>query len=90
MNAKEILDATDYTMGLRGANMKQDEPGERSMPQIVAVYNAVTGQSMSVADGYRFMLALKLVREANRETADEDDYVDFVGYAALLGEHQTS
>lgn len=59
--------------------------GERSMPRAVAIFNAMTRGAMSVADGWRFMLALKLARMMAGKYK-EDDYDDLIGYAALLAE----
>jgi len=59
--------------------------GERSMARAVEIFNAWTDCGMSVEDGWRFMLALKMARELQGKF-NEGDYQDLAGYAALLGE----
>ena len=57
------------------------------MAKTVAVFNTVTGHSISEADGWLFMAALKQVRLfSNREKAHQDSVEDLVAYSALLGE----
>lgn len=64
----------------------RDQPdGERSMARTVAAFNALTGQSLSEADGWTFMIVLKAAR-AQAGRPHRDDYVDLAGYAALAGE----
>jgi hypothetical protein len=64
----------------------RDKPGgERSMARCVRIYNAMTGRDLTAADGWRFMLALKLARMSTGKYK-ADDYDDLSGYSALLAE----
>lgn len=84
--APALLERTAEVLRERGE--RRDLPGgERSMARCVAIYNAMTGSTMSVAQGWQFMMCLKLSRSmAGKYTAD--DYLDLVGYAALLAEEK--
>ena len=66
-----------------------NEQGERSMPLTITLFNTLTGHELSVADGYKLMQLLKMVRiqQAPHKT---DSYVDLSGYAALEGEWATN
>jgi hypothetical protein len=68
----------------RGVERDKDE-GERAMPHLVTVFNALTGHNLSNEDGWTFMLLLKLVRMRGGVHKD-DDYLDAIGYSALLAE----
>lgn len=59
--------------------------GERSMSRGVRIFNAWKGSSLSAADGWGFMLCLKMARMESGGYK-EDDYDDALGYAALLAE----
>ena len=85
-SAPDLLDKAAGHMRERAATY--DSPGgERSMAKTVAVFNTVTGHSISEADGWLFMAALKQVRLfSNREKAHQDSVEDLVAYSALLGE----
>lgn len=61
--------------------------GERSIAKACAIFNAITGHSLSVPDGWRFMIALKLARMSAGKYK-EDDYDDLIGYSALLAEEE--
>lgn len=65
-----------------------DTPGgERSMRRAVAAVNAITGRSLTEAEGWLLMLALKQVRLfTRRDQAHRDSAEDAIAYAALLGE----
>lgn len=63
-----------------------DKPqGERSMEATVKMFNTLKGTKLSAADGWEFMVLLKLVR-ANQGDFKSDNYEDLVAYAALAGE----
>lgn len=84
MKANEILQAGLDTLVQRG--VKRDQPdGERSMPRIVRVYEAISGIRLTEREGLLFMVSMKLVREG-RGAPDADDYIDLVNYVALAGE----
>lgn len=79
-----ILLTAQRTLEERG--QQRDQPGgERSMPSIVRIYQAITGKAMSEHDGYMFMVSLKLARMQSGEP-DLDHYVDGAAYFALAGE----
>ena len=69
---------------LKERGKERDVEKERSMARIVSVYNALTGQSMSVEDGWKFMAILKLVRIQIKP--HEDGFLDALSYMALWGE----
>lgn len=67
------------------ADQRDCPGGERSMARTVALFNALTGHTLSVVDGWQFAVCLKLARSrAGRYVGD--DYVDCVAYAALAAE----
>lgn len=64
----------------------RDKPGgERSMARCVRIFNAMAGRDLTAADGWRFMIALKLARMSTGKYKP-DDYDDHTGYSALLAE----
>ena len=78
-----------------GAAMKQraeqrDKPqGERSMAGIVKTFNSLTGHSLTEAEGWEFMVILKMVR-GRQGNFNDDDYVDGAAYFGLLGECEST
>lgn len=67
----------------------RDSPhGERSMLRTVNTFNALTNRDLTVAEGWQFMILLKMVR-GNQGQFHEDDYVDMASYSALLGEEES-
>ena len=69
---------------LKERGRERDVEKERSMARIISVYNALTGQSLSVEDGWKFMAILKLVRIQIKP--HEDGFLDALSYMALWGE----
>ena len=59
-----------------------DKGQERSMEATVTAFNAVTGLELTEAQGWQFMMMLKMVRE-NRQHKD-DNILDLACYGALL------
>ena len=59
--------------------------GERSMLKTVSLFNHLTGHQLTVADGWKFMQFLKMVR-IQQAPAKRDSYVDLANYVALEGE----
>lgn len=57
---------------------------ERSMPQIVEMFNLMTGKDLTEQEGYMFMIALKLVRFCGTGYTHQDSLLDMVCYQALL------
>ena len=59
---------------------------ERSSAKTVEIFNAITGNTLTEKEGWIFLISLKLAR-AEQGKYNPDDYLDLVGYAALLAEH---
>jgi hypothetical protein len=86
--------ATDYlrraihTLSQRAK--EYDSPdGEKSIGKTVQIFNSLTGSDLSEADGWLFMVCLKLVRSRQGDFK-EDTFVDLAAYSALCGEAQSS
>lgn len=84
MRAPDILTRAADEMRARGKQRDTPE-GERSMARTVASFNALTGLSLTEAQGWVFMCCLKLARGTSNSTV-LDDTVDLAAYAALWGE----
>lgn len=84
MKANEILRKGAEHIEDRAAT-RDCEDGERSMAATVAMFNAATGKDISEADGWMFMVFLKIARSL-AGGYNPDDYEDMAAYAALLGE----
>ena len=86
MKATDVLEKAAKHMRDRAATYDKPE-GERSMAKTVAAFNAITGKSLSVAEGWLFMAVLKQVRVfQNPARPHQDSLEDGVAYAALLAE----
>lgn len=59
--------------------------GERTMSKCVHTFNALTDLNLTEQQGWIFMMILKLCR-MQRGSFKEDDYLDTIGYSALLAE----
>lgn len=89
----DLLRAAGNTIGDRGSDNGYDKGQERSAAKIAAVYNAITGQTITEADAWTFLICLKLVRMRSQVAKGDvapgklaDSCIDLLGYAALLGE----
>ena len=89
MKAPEILTRSAEIMAER-AKQYDSPQGERSMGKAVAAFNAVTGQSLSEANGWLLMALLKMVRDNTSDKPHEDSINDLVAYVALYGEARLS
>ncbi len=69
----------------RGKTYDPSGGEERSMPRIVAAFNAIRGKDLTETDGWVFMQCLKMVRGAVTP-GHIDSSLDGVAYAALAGE----
>lgn len=67
------------------AELRDSPQGERSMAKCIDAFNALTANKLSVLDGWKFMLCLKLSR-SSQGSFHLDDYKDLIGYATLAGE----
>lgn len=85
MKAPEILTRSAEIMAERAKQYDSPE-GERSMGKAVAAFNAVTGQSLSEANGWLLMALLKMVRDNTTTEPHADSINDLVAYGALYGE----
>ena len=85
MKAPDILKRASDIMDER-AKQYDSPQGERSMGKAVAAFNAVTGQSLSEANGWLLMALLKMVRDNTTTEPHEDSINDLVAYGALYGE----
>ena len=84
VKAHEILDKAAGHMRDRATTY--DRPGgERSMPNAVAAFNAITGHSITAEQGWLFMALLKAVRTQQGDFR-ADNYEDGAAYFALAGE----
>lgn len=64
---------------------------ERSMAKTVAIFNILTKNSLTVAEGWQFMKVLKDVRLwSQTDSVHADSIVDNLGYTALLAEETIS
>lgn len=89
MKAPEILKRASDIMDERAKQYDSPE-GERSMGKAVAAFNAITGQSLSEANGWLLMALLKMVRDNTTDAPHEDSIHDLVAYAGLYGESRLS
>ena len=84
--AVKILNEAVEIMAERGKSYdKSGGEAERSMPKIVAMFNALTGHELTPEQGWKFMCCLKLARSEQGEYR-EDNYLDGAAYMALAGE----
>lgn len=85
-NAVQILNKAVQIMAERGKSYdKSGGEAERSMPKIIAMFNALTGHELTPEQGWKFMCCLKLARSEQGEYR-EDNYLDGAAYMALAGE----
>ena len=80
----EILSMAAAGIGDRSQH-RDTNAGEKSMVRNVAVFNALTGHSLTETDGWLFLACTKMARAVQGDF-HEDDYVDLAGYVALAGE----
>lgn len=84
-SAPSLLQAAAKHMADRAATY--DKPGgERSMRQTVTLFNELTGHNVTEAEGWSFMLLLKLVRDHTTANGHPDSQEDAIAYAALMAE----
>ena len=83
--AQDLLHRAASLMDERGKQYDQ-RSGERSMQATVTAFNAITGYSLTEAEGFLLLAILKMVRDQQRETPHRDSIDDLVAYASLYGE----
>lgn len=87
--ATEYLNQAAETLGERGKQYDKEGKQERSMAQIVALFNALFPETpLTEYQGWRFMQFVKMVR--GKRAPHEDSELDGVGYAALAAECRMS
>jgi len=85
VSAFSILQRASEHMQARA--VQYDKPdGERSMGATVAAFNAITGHTLTEAEGWLFMALLKAVRAFQRPGYHADSVEDMAAYVALMGE----
>lgn len=89
-HAEQTLANAAKTLQSRGvqyeAGATQQQRGERSMEQVVAVFNALHPEvALTPYQGWRFMVCLKLVR-AGKNGLHYDSELDATAYQALAAE----
>lgn len=84
MKAQDVLKAAGSHLEDRASTYDQPE-GERSMASTVEAFEAVTGHSLTVEQGWLFMALLKAVR-SQQGAFRADSYEDGAAYFALAGE----
>lgn len=82
--APEVLEAAVAAMQARAAS-RDAENGERSMARTVQLFNTYSEKNLTEAEGWAFMIFLKMVRGMQGKF-NVDDYVDGAAFFALLGE----
>lgn len=86
MIAEQFLRQGADVLAERGKEYDKPE-GERSMARCVAAFNAITGKDLTEAEGWAFMVLLKMVRQwQNPDRYHEDSAIDGVNYSALMAE----
>lgn len=71
------------------ATLRDQPQGERSIATTVKAFNALTGKDLTEAEGWEFMILLKMVR-GRQGKFNEDDYTDGCAYFGLLGECEST
>ena len=83
MKAHEYLEQA--ATHLRDRAVTYDNNGERSIQSTVAMFNTLTGHTLTAEQGWAFMTILKLVR-SQQGAFKSDNYEDGAAYFALMGE----
>ena len=87
--APDLLEEAKQIMNERATQRDSSDTGERSMEAIVKTFNALTGLNLTEAQGWEFMIVLKLVR-SHKGKPQKDDYIDGISYLSLYGECRLS
>lgn len=84
MKASDIL--TAGAGHLKDREATYDQPGgERSIPNVVTAFNALTGHALTAEQGWLFLVLLKVGR-TQQGAYRADNYEDGAAYFALMGE----
>lgn len=90
-DAIELLAHASKVLEARGEeyNTVNNRAGrEQHMKQITEAFNVLTGQDLTIRQGWLFMVILKVARAAN--TDNLDTFIDMAAYAALAGEQRNA
>jgi len=83
--AQDFLNKANELMAQRGRTYDQPT-GERSMGKTVIAFNAITGQSLTEAEGWLLLQLLKDARQWSRKEYHPDSAEDGVSFSALKAE----
>lgn len=85
--SQSAADFLEKALGhLKDRGVTYDKPqGERSMGKTVAMFNELTGHTLTEEQGWKFMVLLKLVR-SEQGAFKADNFEDGSAYFALAGE----
>jgi hypothetical protein len=83
--AQDFLAKAGKLMDDRGQTYDQPD-GERSMGRTVIAFNAITGQSLTEAEGWLLLQLLKDARQWSRTEYHADSAEDGVSFSALKAE----
>lgn len=81
-----FLNKAKEVQGSRAGEYDTVGEKERNMGKIVTAFNAITGHTLTEAEGYLFMETLKNVRLFGAPSFHEDSAVDGISYASLKAE----
>lgn len=84
--ATDFLAHAQELLRERGKTYDRDGREERSMARIVAIYNTLHGAQMTEAQGWSFMLCLKMARLFSAPDFHRDSAEDAIAYSALMAE----
>lgn len=84
-SAQTYLIAAAKHMDDRAATYDKPE-GERSITQVVAIFNLFHGTKLTEAQGWHFMEIVKKVRFFTANGFHRDSVEDAIAYSALMGE----
>lgn len=85
LTAPDLLQKAAQHMADRAATYDKPE-GERSMGKAVEAFNAITGKSLTEAEGWLLLQVLKDVRLWQRPGFHQDSAEDCIAYSALKAE----
>jgi len=83
--AHDFLVKANELMAQRGQTYDQPT-GERSMGKTVVAFNAITGQTLTEAEGWLLLQLLKDARQWSRTEYHADSAEDGVSFSALKAE----
>ena len=85
LDARTFLEKSKMLLTNRGKTYDGGND-ERSMAKIVAIFNAIHGTKLTEAQGWSFMMCLKMARLFSAPRFHQDSAEDLCAYSALLSE----